>query len=184
MAQNIYKINILKLDHRPERDKRITTHCALVARAFGANFLYYSGIEDFNFENNIKEVCEKWGGDFQIKYELKPLSLIKKLKEDGFIIIHLTMYGELISKKIKDIKNKMKKHKNILLIVGGPKVSKEYYEISEYNVAIGSQPHSEVAAIALFLYMLNTKCLDASFDSKIKIIPNNKYKNVINTLKK
>ena len=30
------RVIILRLGHRPERDKRITTHVALTARAFGA----------------------------------------------------------------------------------------------------------------------------------------------------
>ena len=32
----IFLITVLRIGHRPERDKRITTHVALVARAFGA----------------------------------------------------------------------------------------------------------------------------------------------------
>ena len=33
-------ISILRLGHRISRDKRITTHVALVARAFGANNIF------------------------------------------------------------------------------------------------------------------------------------------------
>ncbi len=176
MTQNIYKINILKLDHRPERDKRITSHCALVARAFGATNMYYSGIEDIYFEKSVKEVCDKWGSDFKTVFLKKPLSFIKQHK-DEFLIIHLTMYGELLDKKIKEIKNN--KNKNILIIVGGPKVPKEYYELADYNIAVGSQPHSEVAALALFIYFLDNNCLNQDFKSSIKITPTKKQKIVI-----
>ncbi|MEM2376537.1 MAG: tRNA (cytidine(56)-2'-O)-methyltransferase, partial [Sulfolobales archaeon] len=31
------KVFVLRLGHRPLRDKRVTTHVALTARAFGAN---------------------------------------------------------------------------------------------------------------------------------------------------
>lgn len=172
MTQNIYKINILKLDHRPERDKRITTHCALVSRAFGAENIYYSGIEDNIFEKNIKDVCEKWGGNFKTKFLEKPLAFVKEEKKKGTIIIHLTMYGESLEKKIKKIKN----NKNLLVIVGGPKVPREYYEFSDYNVSVGSQPHSEVAALALMIYFLDKGCLNKEFNSNIKIIPDKKNK--------
>ncbi|MGI0148094.1 MAG: tRNA (cytidine(56)-2'-O)-methyltransferase, partial [Thermoplasmata archaeon] len=30
------RVTVLRLGHRPSRDKRVTTHVALVARAFGA----------------------------------------------------------------------------------------------------------------------------------------------------
>jgi tRNA (cytidine56-2'-O)-methyltransferase len=172
MTQNIYKINILKLDHRPERDKRITSHCALVSRAFGAKNIYYSGIEDINFEKNIKDVCKRWGGNFKTNYLKKPLSFVKKEKENGCLIVHLTMYGEKLEKKIKNIK----KNKNILIIVGGPKVPREYYNISDYNISIGSQPHSEVAALALCIYFLDNDCLNKKFKSNLKIIPNKNKK--------
>ena len=36
------EIYILRLGHRPERDKRITTHVALTARAFGAKGIFVS----------------------------------------------------------------------------------------------------------------------------------------------
>ena len=37
------------------------------------------------------------------------------------------------------------------IIVGGAKVPSDVYKLSQYNVAVGNQPHSEVAALALFL---------------------------------
>jgi len=178
MGKKIYKVNILKLDHRPERDKRITTHCALVSRAFGANEFYYSGIEDYRLHDNINKIVKKWGGDFKINYCSSPVSFVRdfKRKEKG-IIIHLTMYGEQVVKIIKKIKIK----ENILFIVGGPKVPRIYYELADYNVSVTNQPHSEVAALAICLYLLFPERLDEdSFDGEIKIIPNENGKNVIN----
>jgi tRNA (cytidine56-2'-O)-methyltransferase len=39
------------------------------------------------------------------------------------------------------------------LLVGSQKVPPEFYsaEISDFNVAVGNQPHSECAAVAVFL---------------------------------
>lgn len=178
MTQNIYKLTILRLDHRPFRDKRITTHCALVSRAFGANKFYFSGIEDSTIIEVVNKINDKWGGDFEIKYVKNPIDFVKKFKEKG-IVIHLTMYGENISTEIKNIKKQ--NDKEILLIVGGAKVPKEYYELANYNIAIGNQPHSEVSALGIILYMLDNNCLTKEFDSKkIKIIPSNSFKKVIN----
>lgn len=40
------EIYILRLGHRPKRDRRVTTHVILVARAFGAKGVYISDIID------------------------------------------------------------------------------------------------------------------------------------------
>ncbi|MDC1420251.1 tRNA (cytidine(56)-2'-O)-methyltransferase, partial [Euryarchaeota archaeon] len=39
-------ISVLRLGHRRERDKRITSHLGLTARAFGADEIILSGDED------------------------------------------------------------------------------------------------------------------------------------------
>lgn len=179
MTQNIYKLTILRLDHRPFRDKRITTHCALVSRAFGAENFYFSGVEDPTIISVINKINEKWGGTFKIEYCADPIQFTKDFKDNDGIIIHLTMYGKNINSQLTEIQKHY--NKNILLIVGGSKVPKEYYELANYNVAIGNQPHSEVSALGLILYMLDNNCLNKEFeDTKIKIIPSNTFKNVIN----
>jgi len=178
MGKKIYKVNILKLDHRPERDKRITTHCALVSRAFGANEFYYSGVEDKILEENIKKIVNRWGGKFIINYCQSPLVYARKFKEkNDSIVIHLTMYGEQVVNVIETVKLK----KNILFIVGGPKVPRAYYELADYNVSVTNQPHSEVAALAISLYLLFPEKLTTDdFQGQIKIIPDRRRKNVIN----
>lgn len=156
-------IYILKLDHRPIRDKRVSMHCALVGRAFKAAGFFYTGIKDSNFEVNIKKVVENWGGVFEVGFVENPNSFVKKFNG---LKIHLTMYGESVSKIVK----KINVDENILLIVGGPKVNEFYYENSDYNVCVGKQPHSEIAAITVFLYMLQPSCIDIDdFNGKNKI---------------
>ena len=39
-------VSVLRLGHRRDRDKRITSHLGLTARAFGANEILLSGDED------------------------------------------------------------------------------------------------------------------------------------------
>ena len=40
---------------------------------------------------------------------------------------------------------------NRLIVVGGAKVPGDVYKLCQHNVAVGNQPHSEVAALALFM---------------------------------
>ncbi|HDN83691.1 MAG TPA: tRNA (cytidine(56)-2'-O)-methyltransferase, partial [Candidatus Altiarchaeales archaeon] len=83
--------------------------------------------------------------------------------------IHLTMYGLNIDEKIAKIR---KSKRDKLIIVGGKKVPSEVYEMVDYNIAIGHQPHSEIAALAVFLDRLfEGKELLKDFDGKKKVIP-------------
>lgn len=150
---NWYKmtiIDILRLDHRTIRDQRITSHVALTSRAFGASSFYYTGEQDSNMEQSIHDVSKRWGGDFSVKYLDHYNDLLRNY--DG-VIIHLTMYGENHEKSLQTIKNTPDLNK-FLVIVGGPKVPRSIYEKVDFNTAIGWQPHSEVAAIAIFLQNL------------------------------
>jgi tRNA (cytidine56-2'-O)-methyltransferase len=177
MGNKVYKVNILKLDHRPERDKRITTHCALVARAFGASSFFYSGIEDSHLSENIEGVCKKFGGDIKVAYCDSPVKFVKNWPGKK---IHLTMYGEQITKVIKKIKNTSD---NYLIIVGGPKVPAVFYDLADFNIAVTNQPHSEVAAIAITLNLLYPNILKNNINyknNKIKIVPCKNGKKVIN----
>ncbi len=58
------RVVVLRLGHRPERDKRITTHVGLVARAFGAEEMLLAG-RDAHVEESLADVTERWGGSFQ-----------------------------------------------------------------------------------------------------------------------
>ena len=68
-------------------------------------------------------------------------------EESKPIIIHLTMYGEPFKEVIPNIP----KDKPVVVVVGGAKVPGELFKVSDFNIAVGNQPHSEVAALALFL---------------------------------
>lgn len=166
-------IQILRLGHRIPRDERITTHCALVSRAFGVEELYYTGKKDSGFENSIKRVTDNFGGNLSINYIKNPETLVKTKSKQGFFIIHLTMYGENFEKKLKSIKTK----KKILIIIGGEKVEPFYYENSDLNISIGNQPHSEVAALGILLYKIS-KLKNNFKNAKVKIAPSKKGKDI------
>ena len=46
---------------------------------------------------------------------------------------------------------KIKKEQKIAVLIGSQKVEREVYEKVDYNIAITHQPHSEIAALAIFL---------------------------------
>ena len=165
-------IAILRIGHRIHRDKRITTHVALVARAFGADKIFIDQ-KDKNIENNINSICNRFGGNFEIITGIDRKNIIKNWIGT---IVHLTMYGENINKSIK----KIDKKKNLLIILGSEKVPSELYDIANYNISIGNQPHSEVAALAIFLdKYTNGEWINKNYNGKIEIIPKKKGKKVI-----
>ena len=90
------KVTVLRLGHRPYRDRRISTHCGLVARAFGADGILYSGIKDTEMELSISNVVKEWGGSFTVKYERNWRDVIRKFRGK---VVHLTMYGIPVQKK-------------------------------------------------------------------------------------
>ncbi|MEM2918011.1 MAG: tRNA (cytidine(56)-2'-O)-methyltransferase [Candidatus Altiarchaeota archaeon] len=169
------KISVLRLGHRFHRDKRTTTHLALVARAFCADELILDS-EDNEIEKSVKKVITTWGGNFKIKVEKNWRKFIENFSGEK---IHLTMYGIPIDEKISEIRNSKK---DKLVIVGGKKVPSEVYHLSDYNVAITQQPHSEIAALAIFLHeFFKGKELRKEFKGKKRIIPQERGKKVINT---
>jgi len=157
-------IAVLRIGHRIDRDKRITTHVALVARAFGADKIFISTKDD-KIKYNIISICGRFGGDFKIETGVKPKKIIENW---AGTIVHLTMYGDELEKSVKKIDRK----KDLLLVVGSEKVPFYYYEAADFNVSIGNQPHSEVAALAVFLDRYTKSSWDSKkFNGKIEIIP-------------
>ena len=98
------RVVVLRIGHRPERDKRITTHVGLVARAFGAEEMLLSG-RDNHVEESLADVAERWGGDFRLRSDVSWKGETVRWKEAGGKVVHLTMYGtnlpELLKKRIK-----------------------------------------------------------------------------------
>ncbi|MFX1510717.1 MAG: tRNA (cytidine(56)-2'-O)-methyltransferase [Promethearchaeota archaeon] len=172
------RIVVLKLDHRPERDKRITTHVGLTARAFGATEFWTSGLRDSKISETIQQVTSQWGNQaFKTSTGVKWRNRIQEWKKQGGTIIHLTMYGLHIDDVIERIRTSQQP---LLIVVGGPKVPIEVFHLADFNVAIGHQPHSEVAALALFLDRLfEGQSLHQKFtDATIEITPTSHGKQV------
>ncbi|WP_455277257.1 hypothetical protein [[Eubacterium] cellulosolvens] len=175
------KIAVLRWGHR-QRDYRVTTHVALTARAFGASQFLISDTEDKTIKETIENMNKNWGGEFDLKMGISWRSAIEKWRDKGGIVVHLTIYGENIENS--DVLDRIKSaNKNIMILIGSKKVPADFFseKVSDYNVAIGNQPHSEVAALAVFLdRLLNGAQLGKSFEkARIQVIPSKYGKKVI-----
>ena len=176
------KIVVLRWGHRLHRDMRLTSHVALTARAFGCSGFIISDSKDTKIRDTITKVTNNWGGDFSFEMGNSWKSIIKDWKKQRGLVVHLTAYGENI--QTSDVLKRIKASKSdILLIVGSQKVPKIFYseEISDYNVSIGNQPHSECSALAIFLdRFFEGQELTSNFKkAKIKIIPQKRGKKTL-----
>ncbi len=165
-------ITVLRLGHRIERDKRLTTHVALISRALGADKILFTGQHDKSLIDSINKITEKFGGPFSIEYIKNYKELLNKNSE----IIHLTVYGIPLSKVINKIR---KSKKDKIIIIGSEKVPPEIYHLANYNISITNQPHSEAGALAIFLHELFKGKYKDFKNPKIKIVPQSKGKKLI-----
>ena len=159
---------ILRIGHRPERDQRVTTHVGLTARALGAKGMYLA-TSDKGVVQSIRDVTDRWGGEFFCQDNVKWRSCIRDWKAQGGTVVHLTMYGL----NLPDVIGEVRDRKKILVIVGAEKVPGEIYQLADYNVAVTSQPHSEISSLALFLdHFFSGQELNNEFcGALIRIIP-------------
>ena len=169
---------MLRLGHRLERDKRVTTHVGLVGRALGARGMLLTS-EDKGVERSINRVTKHWGGDFFVQTGVNWRGAIKTWKQEGGKVCHLTMYGENILDVIDEIREAAEDAR-IMVVVGAEKVPYEVYEAVDWNIAVGNQPHSEIAALALFIdYLQQGKELKNQFEhAELEIVPTRKGKEV------
>lgn len=167
---------VLRLGHRLGRDQRISTHCGLVSRALGADQIIYTGEQDAEVVKSIEDLGARWGGSFSARYEKDWKKVIRDYKQKKYSIVHLTIYGMPIQEKIKALRKKT----NVLVVIGGEKVPPEIYALADSNIAVSSQPHSEVAALAIFLHeYFDGKELEKKFGkSKIRVIPQERGKKI------
>ena len=140
------RVDVLRLGYRRGRDPRITTHLALVARALGSDGFLLAGDDDQEMFENLNSVSERFGGELDTEH-VSGLGHLKKHVENGGVAVHLTMYGEPFRQAIP----KIRRDRPLIIVVGGAKVPGDVYKICQHNVAVGNQPHSEVAALALFM---------------------------------
>lgn len=178
---DVNQVIVLRWGHRPQRDARLTTHVALAARALGATGIILSDVRDAKIMESVEKVTRQWGGRFLFEMGTPWKRIVREWKAKGGLIVHLTAYGENVEssdvmKKIKDSK------KDVLIIVGSQKVPGEFFseDVSDFNVAIGNQPHSECASLAVFLdRFFEGRELSVSLENaKVKIVPQRRGKKI------
>ncbi len=169
-------IEVLRIGQRVVRDDRVTTHVALVSRAFGASKIFMNEINP-EIKDTVDKVNRSWGSNFEIEYIEDWRRLLKSKKKESAKIVHLTMYGE----NINDVAEKLSNEKDILIVVGAEKVPRDVYESADYNVAVGSQPHSEISALAIVLDRIQKgKQFDVKYDNaRLEIVPTKNGKQVV-----
>ncbi len=177
------KVVVLRWGHRPQRDVRLTTHVALAARALSASGFILSDVSDSKIEETVRKVTRNWGGEFTFEMGSPWRTVVRDWKAKDGVVVHLTVYGENV--QTSDVLNRIRSAgKDVLVLVGSQKVPGEFYssEISDFNVSIGNQPHSECAALAIFLdRFFEGKELAKKFDeAKIKVVPKQRGKEIKN----
>lgn len=168
-------IKVLRLGHRAGRDDRISTHVGLTARQWGADEIVYSGQHDSNMMESIRDVVDRWGGDFEVNYTDDWKTLFRSF--DGYTVV-LSMFGEELDEGMREVREL---DEDFLVIVGGEKVPSWLYEEVDLNLSVGNQPHSEVAALAVFMHELAGENLYREFKgADLKVEPRKHGKKVVN----
>jgi len=169
------KIEVLRIGQRLVRDDRVTTHVALVSRAFGASKILMQEVNP-EIKRTISDVNRTWGSMFEVEI-IDSWKKVLKSKKNSFKIVHLTMYGE----NIDSVTDKLKQEEQILIVVGAEKVPREVYDLADYNVAVGNQPHSEISALAVLLdrILQGRQFLKKHENAQKEIVPTKRGKKVL-----
>ncbi len=138
--KGLTEVTVLRLGHRPRRDKRLTTHVCLTARAFGARRILLDA-PDKTIVSTVEDVTERFGGPFDIEVRE---AWRKVIADHPGPSMHLTMYGQPHTEVVAELDSP----EELLIVLGAEKVPREVYDLATYNVSVGNQPHSEVAALA------------------------------------
>ncbi len=171
-ARSRVRVDVLRVGHRPGRDPRLTTHLALVARAFGARRMFLHP-PDERVRASLEGVRARWGGAFEV---VAAPSWREVIRAAPGPVVHLTMYGLPLGRVL----SRLRRARDLLLVVGGAKVPPQIYGEATYNVSVGAQPHSEVAALALALEGLRGGPSSRPFPgARQRIVPSARGKKVV-----
>jgi tRNA (cytidine56-2'-O)-methyltransferase len=123
--------------------------------------------------HRLDAVTREWGGAFRV---VGVPDWRAPLARAPGGVVHLTMYGEPLDGALP----RLRRRPELLVVVGGPKVPRALFGLADANVAVGSQPHSEVAALAVFLDRLRGLPGDGVFGgARRAIVPDPRAKRVL-----
>jgi tRNA (cytidine56-2'-O)-methyltransferase len=166
---------VLRLGHRPGRDERTTTHVGLTARALGADRLVLEATAEGRRET-VEDITDRFGGPFEVTVSESPMGVVRAFEGT---VVHLTMYGRPVQGVAGEVRAAHREGP-LLIVVGAEKVPFEVYQRAEFNVGVTNQPHSEIAALAVFLDRLFEGAeLDREWeDADRKVVPQAEGKRV------
>ncbi len=173
---------ILRWGHR-FRDQRLTSHVALTSRALGASGFILADIVDEKVKETVNKIADSWGGDFSFEMGLPWKKVVRDWRAKNGVTVHLTAYGENI--QTSDVMQRIKSSgKDVLILVGSQKVPAGFFSesTSDFNVAVGNQPHSECSSLAVFLDRFfdgNELAEDFIPNLKKRIVPQVRGKQVV-----
>ena len=169
MRGAVVRIEVRRLGHRPERDKRVTTHVCLTARALGAAAVHIAETDE-SVVKSVTSVAKRFGGTFTVTSGEGWKGRLERWKKAGGQVVHLTMYGLPLAESVPAIQED---GRDVLVVLGAEKVPSELYGLADHNVAVGNQPHSEVAALALLLDRLRGGAWewDAFPGGSLRVVP-------------
>ncbi len=166
------RVSVLRVGHRIGRDPRLTTHLALAARALGADRMFLEP-PDPELAARVAALARRWGGSFSVEGVDDWKRVVREFAGE---VVHLTMYGEPLDRALP----RLRTARDLLLVVGGAKVPPEMYRLADRNVAVGPQPHSEVAAVAIVLDRILGVPGPAGFrGARQRIVPRARGKKVV-----
>ncbi len=120
----------------------------LTARALGASSVVLTS-SSHEMNSKLKRFCSfitnKWGGSFSAQFTSNWKNYMHS--KTNYKTVYLTRYGIPIQKQQYSIRS----YKNILLIISTDKEMPELNKLSDFNISITAQPHSSIAAMAIFL---------------------------------
>jgi tRNA (cytidine56-2'-O)-methyltransferase len=127
---------------------------------------------DVAVAESLRRVAAKWGGSFEV---LPVTNWRTIVREHPGGVVHLTMYGLDLERLLP----RLRRESSLLFVVGGAKVPPELYRLADFNVAVGGQPHSEVAALAVALErVLGPPRRGSARGARLRIVPSARGKRV------
>jgi tRNA (cytidine56-2'-O)-methyltransferase len=135
-------------------------------------------------KTTVEKIVASWGGRFRFEMGKPWKQVIREWRSRGGVVVHLSAYGENI--QTSDVVERIRAlDKDIMTVVGSQKVPKEFFspDVSDFNVAVGNQPHSEVSSLAVFLdRFFGGKELAMEFrGARLRIIPQKRGKKMVNS---
>lgn len=131
-------------------------------------------VEDRQIKETIAEVVSNWGGTFFFQMGVPWKAAVRNWRTKDGIVVHLTTYGENLQASTV-LQRIRATGKDVMVIVGSQKVPSEFFssEVSDFNVAVGNQPHSECSSLAVFLdrFFCGRELVKEFKNAKNRIVP-------------